>query len=212
MKNSKQPDKERKTKKITLEIYEDSEATFYLALFRARGSGTPKPEDLKHLLDSIHYPEEWLSGKEERIKTDLALSWEYLHKAGRFSNDYLKISTDSFSEFIETDFGKSLLTMHYVFGNLKDLAVNKDNVTVKTELSLLSLVVNAFLNIGEASSNREITRKTIFLKTGKQERLSLEQTSDGIFKISADGNGSNDSIEFQPYSKRGNDLILLNRY
>jgi hypothetical protein len=209
MKNSKQSDKERKTKKITLEVYEDSEATFYLALFRAKGSDTPKPEDLKLLLDSIHYPEEWLNAKEERIRADLALAWEYVHKAGKFSSDYRKISTGSFAEFIDTDFGKSLLSLYHVFTNLKDLATNKDSLTVKTELSLLSLIVNALLNIDDSNTNSKTASKTIYLETDKQERLTLEQAGDGLFKISTNGNDVNDSIEFQLYSKRGNEFQLL---
>jgi hypothetical protein len=99
MKNSKQPDQERKVKKITLEVYEDPETPFYLALFRAKTSDAPTPEDIKTLLDSVHYPKEWLSTKEEDIKQDLLLSWGYIHKAGRFSDDYLKISKNDFDWF-----------------------------------------------------------------------------------------------------------------
>ena len=169
----KQPN--RKAKKIQLEIYEDLEAAFYLALSRLKANGIADPSDIKVLLDSIHYhDEDRLEDRERKIVDNLRLSWEFIHRAGKHSPDYFKVSGESFDAFLKTEFCESLKHLYYQLLNLKEVCEKGDVPEIKTELSAISLLIQVL------SSSLEKGIEIIPPASGK---AILEQTSQGIFKI-----------------------------
>lgn len=196
------PVPERKTKKITIEIYEDSEVAFYLALPRLKLLQSPTQEDIKSLLDAIHFPADWLSSKLESVFEYLAISWQYIYEARRYSNDYLKFSGVNFDVFADTTFGTSLRGLYHTLVNLKDIAANGDSIAVKAELSALSLFENGILTIGTNSHGRE----TIYLKADQSNKIKLEQAPDGFRRIFTKGSDTGHPIDFHWYLKRDNKI------
>lgn len=152
--------KTRETKKVTIDVWADSEASFYLALHKLKTSLNLNPGDIQMLVDSICYRTN--SEDENRkifdnISCCLSFSWTYIYKASKdFDLGYHKVSLDSFSEFGQSEFGLALRNQYYHFRNLLIVAKNGENLMTNTHLSIMSI-----LKASDTNPNIVVSKKVI---------------------------------------------------
>jgi hypothetical protein len=183
------PGPARISKKIEIEIWEDSEATFFLSLATLiKTEGEPNMAEVKKLLDTI-YPFQW-NDVTFAVVDQLRLSWEYVHNANKYGNgDYLKVSLKSFDEFMLSKFAHSLTTTFTMLNHFKSVSESGKNAGFKTFLSLASDFLNAQENSSLHKQQQSINTST---------NITLENTDNGIFNI----NG----IDLQLYAEENNHL------
>lgn len=188
-------------KKIILEILNDSEIDFFLALYRLKANKSYNPSDVKILIDAIAFNENWMEEKEQEIITNLNISWKYIHSSAKSSADYRKVSHENFDDFMKAEFGQAIKGLHYYFHNLKGIAENGETAEFKTEISLLQVILNGFTQFGQGDTNK-LTRYN--LRAGSEtETLVIESTQAG-FKVT--DKKSESVAELEPYYEQSGKL------
>ena len=179
-------------KKIQLEIYEDHEASFYLALSLLKASQKIDKEQVKLLLDSIHYSDQD-TDRVTKVQEELKTAWGYLHRAGKHSEDYSKVSGETFEGFSLSEFGQSIGNVLQHFSIFKEVALHGENILAKTQMSLLSRLLQALKEPVRETSKTEMSYK---YKSGTLQKGKIEQASDGIFKVTQPSGSDGIETEF----------------
>lgn len=187
----------RRIKKIQLEVWEDSEASFYLALASLKQREEIDMKDVKSLLDSINYPKARQKTRLLELQEKLRMSWQYIIQADKNSRGhYSLVSKESFSLFMHSEFGQALLEVFYYCNNLQAVVYNHDDTQLKTDLSLFSLFIESLKNPVLSKPEQQVREKLVLhLEESNSHGQTMEQIKDGIIRMT-DENQNVFDLEF----------------
>jgi|GEM_PF-6461370 len=198
----------RKAKKIQIDVWEDAEASFYLALARLKSSTDPNPDDVRTLIRSVAYDmtkHRDIRETQEHISEMLSFCWRCLFTAGKeIDSQYLEVSMATFEEFCESEFGRALGNVFHHLEHFKNIADKGETMEAKTELSLLSVLKESLTNPGISVSQEVNSYLTPIFNTFKNAIIA--QNADGTLRVDV---VSGRSAEFEIFIQDGSKLTKV---
>lgn len=198
------------TKKIQLEIYKDKLTQFYLALFECKAKENPSPETLRKLSDAIHFDKESVlrflelsDVQQQKITNKLFAIHKYLLKSKKDSEDYFKVSKDSFEKFQASEFGKDLFEQMKMMELARQWSGKEESAEIKTAVAAMSLFASSLMEgLTKAIGNTLNKTLNTAVALDEAQRMSYKISSSKNGNILMEVEGENEPLEMELFVER----------
>jgi hypothetical protein len=173
----------RELRTISIQVWSDSEASFYLYLSKIKQYGPLDPKDVKAFFDSIYWPETLpLENDQEMIVQMLNRAWQQMKKYLIKNKALQQVLTSKFETFLETEFCK-LLIQHLDFCfDLKKKSIDNFDPIVNSKLAVTSYLFRILELLATSKSVTTTVKKSVSLDSSEfLNKTSF--TDDGLLKL-----------------------------
>ena len=206
------------TQKIQLDIYKDKLTDFYLALYECKMKDKPSEEILKKLFDAICFDKESIlkflkltEVQQEKINDKLLAVHQYLFKSKKDSEDYFKVSKESFETFQASDFGKELSQLMKMLELGKQWMGKEETAEAKTIVAVLSWFASALMLGLEKSltnSMNSVLNTAIAIDEAHRQNFKISPTENGNLLIQLEE--TKESIEMELFVEKDGEISKVN--
>ena len=153
---------ERELRTLSIQVWSDSEASFYLYLSKIKQYGQLDQKDVKEFFDSIYWPEALpLENDQEMIVQMLNRAWQQMRKYLIKNKALQRVLTSKFETFLETEFSKLLIQQLDFCCDLKKKSIDNFDPMVNSKLAVTSYLLRALECLAYSKSVTTTVKKSV---------------------------------------------------